>query len=137
MFLLPLVPYSRFLFIHYQLFCCNDSVLTPHGRVIEALCQQFMMLLMSKLQLCFVPLSLVSHMVPPALPLFSPLQRSLLIQASLCYTPPPVLLFIPKFIPQIISYVVITFPLLTVPLPLATLCVFVCGLCVWWLMAGH
>lgn len=40
------------------------------------------------------------------------------------------LTFVYSQIYQIISCVVITFPLLTVPLPLATLCVFVCVLCV-------
>lgn len=59
--------------------------------------------------------------------------------SSLFYTPRPLLLFLPSFILQIISCVVIAFPLLTVSLPLATLCVCVCVLsvCLWWLMAGH
>lgn len=42
------------------------------------------------------------------------------------YTPWSPLLLLPSFILQIISCAVITFPLLTVALPLATLCVCVC-----------
>lgn len=52
------------------------------------------------------------------------------------YTPWSPLLLLPSFILQIISCAVITFPLLTVALPLATLCVCVC-VCLWWPMAGH
>lgn len=87
-----------------------------------------MMLLMSTMQLRFLPLSLVFHTVPLALPFLFPLMLSLLSQASLFCTPRPSLSFLPKVILQIISCVVIAFPLLTVPLPLATLCV--CVLCV-------
>lgn len=114
------------------LFCCND-VFTAHSinsgwlrsllAVKDAVYDNNAIMLCAFFPLCFI------HYLQPYPP-------SLLIQASVFYCPRPLLLFLPNFIPQIISCVVITFPFTHCALA-SCHCVFVYVFCLWWLTAGY
>lgn len=136
--MLPLVLYSHVLFICLFISCCYVVVMMVSrcSGWLRTLCQQLMKLLMSTMQLSFVPLSLVFHAVPPALPLFSPLLLSLLIQASLLYTPCPSLFYSQIYPSDNLlcgNYLPFTHCALA---SCHTVCLCVC-VCLWWLMAGH